>query len=311
MARTLSVQGLVTNGVSVGGLATLSFNPRYRDIPASPSDGAVGSEDVDRSGLMCEVSLSCGDVIKAAAILNATPASTTFSTKEAGLATFHEYTIDGSADGQIIWTGMTLAIPKTPGATLTVNGVIRFLAGTKLLADILALTATQAAPTLTYPSRLYRAHNFSFDPTGAAPAITLSHLDQVQLSLAAAEVFAEYGDDDVAMSDVDRGGWAPLQVTITHGDVTAKDPSHVNAELLAAERGVLTMDVMGRAGGTEQVLTINNLLWQGAPENERSGYTELQLAGSSGWREGEVNYGLETATGPPAYTALWGFGDKE
>lgn len=310
--RTLMVQGLVTNGVSVGGLAAIGFTPRYQDVSASRSDGAVGSENVDRGGLMCEVSMQCGDVKQGAAILAGTPGDTSFASKEAATvpATFQTTTIDATSDGAIIWHGMNLVLGKLVTATtLSLNGTVRFASGSKLLSDILALVAAQEAPSLTYPSRLLRAHNFSFAPA-VGSAISLVNLEMVGLNLAVEEMHTAYGDDDVAMSDVDRGNWGPLGVTAEHGDAGVASASTKNAQLLAAGVGVLTVDVMGAAGGDEQVLTVNNLLWGGAPHNFQASYTAHQLAGSCGWRSGETNYNLLTATGPPAYTALWGFAAK-
>ena len=304
MARTLQVQGLVSNGVSIGGTSMLGFSPAYKDVIVSQAEGAAGAEDVDRTGLSAGVTLTCGDVTKAVALLAAALGDTEFSVKESGLATVHDYKITNATDGTIVWTGMRLAIPKVGHGTLSVDGRIRFAAGSKRWSDIMALTPAQEASATTYPSRLMRVHNYSFDPTGTAEAITLSQMAGIELSLAAQNVEEEYDDDDVAVTSVDRGPWAPLNVTISHGDASAVAPSHKNAALLGAIEGVLTCDIQGAGGGTTQVLTINNLLWTGAPQDEKAGYTEFKLAGLCGWRKGAVVYDLTSVP------TLFAFTDK-
>ena len=70
MARVFLAQGLTTNGVAVGGMASIAFDAGYRDVVKSSPDGAQGEEEVDRSGLSVGVTLDCGDVTKSNAGLD-------------------------------------------------------------------------------------------------------------------------------------------------------------------------------------------------------------------------------------------------
>jgi hypothetical protein len=308
-ARTLEVQGLTTNGVAVGGLGTLSFTPEYKNEAASAPEGAAGEEDYDVGGLACGVTLDCSDPKKAASILDATPGNTVFSAHESGLTTFHLYTLTGATKGAIVWSGMRMSAAGLNAMRLSMDGRVRFAASDVTLADLLAVTAGQAKPTLTYPARLIQPHNFSFNPDAGEP-ITLADMAGIELSLAATQVYEEWADNEGACVSVDRGPFQRLMVTITHADATASAPSHKNAALLAAGLGTLTCDLNGAAGGTEQTLTVNNLRFRRAPQSERAGYSEFQLSGACGWKKSTTTYGLVAAEGPPVITALWTIANK-
>ncbi len=304
---TCQAHGLITNGQSIGGLATLNFTPSYKDVARATAADAFGEEDVERSGLSAGVSCVCSDPKKAAAILAATPGDTQFHVREAGTGKYTKYDLVGATKGAIVWNGARIGFPKVGDATLTLEGRIRFASGVITWADVMGLTDAEATGgTVVYPARVRRAHNFSFDPDGAAPAITLSHLAGIELAVTA-DVIEEYGDDAMAVEAVERLPFKAATVTATHGDAKEVAPSHVNAALVDAGRGVLTVDALGMGGAAEQTLTINNVLWTGGAQNEESGYTKHQTNGVCGWRQGAVQYGLLTAGD---LVALWTFADK-
>ncbi len=294
--RTFLAQGLSANGVAIGGLASIAFSAAYRNVVQSRSDGAIGSEDVDRAGLAVDVAVECTDITKVNALLAAAVGNTTFSGKESGAATWHNYTVPG-----IVFHGMRINIPKGADATLSLSGKVRFPAAATELDGILALTAASgSAPTLTYPARLYRPQSASFDPDGAATAIAPIHTESLSLALDA-EVIEDFADNDIGHTAVDIVGWRPLQITLTHRDAKAVSPSHITAQLLKAVRGVLTATLQGRggAGGTpaaNQVLTVNNVLWTGANHRDGGEYSEFSLNGSSGWKAGATAYQINSAT---------------
>ena len=284
--RVFQVQGLVTNGVAVGGLASLTFAPVYGDVIESTPDGAFGSEDVDRAGLGISVSLTCSDVSKIATLLDSTPGDTTFWGKESGATTWSKYTI-ASADGKIVYSGANLSIPKNADGTLTLNGLIRFTDGAKDLEDVLQLTAGDdgSSKVDTYPARLYRAYTASFVP-GVDPAIAPLHTESLTLAINAI-VHKDYSDTDIGETAVDLGGWNSLQLTLLHRD--ASDPGaetgDISGKIMAAARGVLTVNLLGRGGAAAKILTVNNLLWTGAPVNHQPGYSDFTLTGKAGWRK--------------------------
>lgn len=293
--RIIQAQGLVTNGVAIGGMSAIGFDAKYVDIIESEPDGAAGSEEVDRAGLSVPVRMACTDVMQAAAILDAAVGVTTFSGKESGQATWHDYTVDN-----IVWNSMTIAFQKAADAVLSVNGVLRFADGSKELEDVVRVAADAAmAPALTFPTRLYRPSGASFDPDGADPAIAPLHTRSVQLSLDA-PIEAAYGDSDIGHTAVDRKPWKPLRVKLEHSDarVNAGKPSHVSAEILkGAGRGVLTVALQGRAGAANKVLNVKNLLWTEAPEGHSATYSEFAVSGSAGWRTGGGTPVLHTLNG--------------
>lgn len=288
--RTFQVQGLELNGVAIGGLATIQFNATYGNVIESASDGAIGAEDVDRAGLAIGVTISCTDVTKVNAALVAAVGNTIFWGKESGAATYHKYTVPG-----IVLTGMNLNLSKVVDATLQLTGRVRLADGAKDLDDVLALTAADAGAAMvsTYPARLYRPNTASFDPEGADPAIAPIHVESVGLSLAA-NVLEDFSDTDIGMTAVDIGGWRALQVTLGHRDTKAESPSHINAKLMGAARGVLTVVLLGRAGAANKTLTANNLLWTGSTQQDRADYSEFTLAGGCGWKAGATTYAINT-----------------
>jgi len=288
--RTFLAQGLSLNGVAVGGLASMAFNAAYRSVVESRSDGAIGSEDVDRAGLDADVAIECTDVSKVNAILAATPGTTTWSGKESGAATWHNYSI--GAGGVIVITGARLNFPKGADATLSLTGKLRFGASATELDGVIALTgAGGAAPTLTYPARLYRPTTASFDPDGAATAIAPLHIESLSLSLDA-QVIQDFADADVGHTAVDIVGWQPLRTSLTHRDAKAVSPSNINAQILKAVRGVLIVTLLGRGGAANQTLTVNNLLFTGSSHRDQAEYSEFTLNGSSGWKNGATVYTL-------------------
>jgi hypothetical protein len=289
--RTFLVQRLTTNTVAVGGMSRLSFTAGYRDLVASTPDGATGAEDGDRAGLAIAASLTVSDITKVAAILAAPVGDTIYVGKESGTDTWRRRTTPG-----IVWDGFTMNAPRSQDASVTLTGRVRFADGTKTLADILAVEEAVSLATidsenpLTFPTRLYRPYNFSFDPQGAAAAIALANCQGVTLGLTA-EQFDDYGDDDVGMTAVDRGGFNALSVTLPHRDATvvAGAPKTMRgADVADADRGVLTIDFHGRGGAADQTLTVNNLLWDGHDETNQPAYADYSLRGRAFWRDSQA-----------------------
>lgn len=281
MARDFLAQALTTNGVNVGGLASMGFNANFQDVVVSEPDGAVGAEDVDRAGMTIGVTCECTDVKKAASILDAAVGTTTFYGRESHATTFKLITV-----ADIVWAAMNMTLNKNADGRLSLTGLVRPPDGATGLDDIIVPTAGQNAPTLTYPARLFRPHNGSFN---AGSPIPITHLESITLALTA-EQFQDYGDDDIGMTAVDRGGFGPLQVTAGFKDYTQAEA------LLDASRGVLTLDLVGRAGGDEQTLTVNNLLWHGIQETKGKEYWNYTLTGSAGWRKNAMTPVLYTLT---------------
>ncbi|MGB2984745.1 MAG: hypothetical protein WBE26_02585, partial [Phycisphaerae bacterium] len=210
--------------------ARLGFDAAYQDVVESAIDGAYGIEDVDRAGLRVNVSMQCSDVTKVNTLLDSTPGDTEFYAKESGAATYSKYAIAG-ASGKVIWTGMNLTFSKNADGVLRADGAVRFTDGTKTLADVLALTAAQEAPTKFSPAALYRPHTASFTPDGGE-AITPIHLESIDLNLALT-VIRGYSDADIGETAVDATGKGALRVSIVHEDAGAVSTSDIAAQLAA------------------------------------------------------------------------------
>lgn len=305
--RTLLVRSLVTNGVTVKGIATLSFTPEFILVANTDVDGIYGVDSVNRSVLKCGVTMTCADITAAIGILNGTLGDTTFEAMQSGASgasIWQQYELDVAADGAIVWYGMNINVPKEGDASVTLTGEVRFVDGTRVFSDLFAITVDQAATAAVYASRYYRAHNFSFDPTGAPTAIALTHVDNLSLALTA-PILTDYGDDDVCITAVDRLPFAPLIVTLDHKSTLVTASQSVNAELMEAIDGILTVDLLGRGGVADVVVTVNNVQWVSAPHNESQGFTTYQLVGQASWRDAAANYALVDITGPPAFTGLF------
>lgn len=239
MPRVFLAQGLTTNGVAVGGMASIAFDAGYRDVVKSSPDGAAGEEEVDRAGLSVGVNLDCSDVTKSNAILDGAVGNTIFSGKEAGAATYQKVTVPG-----VVYGGMNLNIPQNADATLNLTGKVRFPDGNTDLDGLIACVGAQSAPALTHPTRLYRAFGAQFNP---GVAISPTHLVSISLSLSA-DILEEYGDDDIGMTGVERLGFGALQVTLVHKDASVVAGSNRAAELIKASYGTLTATLKGRGG---------------------------------------------------------------
>jgi len=295
--RVFQAQALTVNTVAVGGLARISFDATYRDVIRSRPDGAFGVEDVDRTGLVIGVTIDCTDVVKINQLLASTPGDMTFYAKESGTATFHKYTIV-SADAKTVLTGGRLSFPKNADGTLSLSGRLAVTDGTKDLKDVLKVDDAEAAPVLTYPVRLQRPHNASFDPDGADPAIAPIHLESVELSLDAV-VIDDYADADVAVTAVDVVGWNPLRTTFSHKDASPSGVvpiGDISGKLMGAVRGVLTVLLLGRGGAANKTLTVNNLLFTGARPEFGDGYGTFGMSGESGWKNGATTYAMNSGT---------------
>lgn len=292
--RTLMVQALVTNGISVGGMSQLEFNTTFRGRSTSAQDDvAVGAEDDDASGQRTTVTCGCTDITKVMSILAATPGATTFATREANASTFRTGSISS-----IIWNGMTVAITKEGHATLRLDGVLRYPNSTDSIDDLLTLSAGQSAPTRTTPVTLLRPHNASFDPDGADPAIAPVHVESINLRMSA-QTEEDYGDDDVGMTSVDRLPFGPLEGTIVHKDASLDTGVDKAAQLLNAVKGVMTVDMRGTGGRAQQTLTINNLKFRSRREAKGPRHTMYTQDFVAAWTKRgspDVNYTLTGGT---------------
>lgn len=288
--RIFQCQALVSNGIAIGGLANIGFDAAFAEIVESVTDGAAGAEDVDIAGLRVAAAMQCTDVTKVNALLAAAVGNTTFSGHEAGAATYHNYTVRN-----ILWNAMNLNLARGADGSLQCNGALRFEDGTKKLEDVIQLTGAQAAPSLTYPARLYRPNTASFDPDGADPAIAPLHVGSIGLSLSGG-VIEDFGDTDVGHTSLDFTGWNALKVTMVHRDSTPVSTGDISASLVAAVKGVLTVQLLGRGGAADQTLTINNLKWHGSSEEHGQGYTDYTLTGTAGWKNGATTYTMNGGT---------------
>jgi len=292
--RTSLLQGVPLNGVAVGGAASLSFDPAYKDVIRSTPDNAQGIAEVTRSGLRVPFTFDCSDVTKVNQLLTASGA-TTFHAKQAGTVNWTKYTISNAA---LVATGMRLALSKNADPKLTLSGLVNFNNSTDGLSNIITPDDSIAtAPTRTSPLRLYRPQSASFDPTGAPPAISPIHVQNINLSLDA-EVAEDYGDGDIAVTSVDIKTWNTLRLTMTFRDATkVTGPMTIAAQLADAAVGILAATLLDLSGGrANQVLTVNNLLWTGETHKERGDFSEFTLNGECGWIAAAATYKIDTGT---------------
>lgn len=277
--RIWQVQALVTNGVSVGGTASVGYQANFQDQVVSRADGAVGEETVDLGGLQVRTAMECADVTKANAILDAAMGETVGFLRESGAATFRKVTLQNT-----LWNSMNLRVGRDSDAVLQLGGGMRFTDGTKKLADLVTHLAAQTAPTLTVPTRLYRAHTMSFDPEGAAPAITPVHINDLTMSLARPFV-ADYGDTDIGETALEVGEWGRLQFGFSHDDAKFVTPSDTMSALLDAGLGTLTVQLSGRGGADDLTLTIENFQFGGGDAEFAPGIARYPMRGVAGWRK--------------------------
>lgn len=297
--RTFEAQGLIVNGVSIGGLATIGTTEQYREIVESAADQVGYVEYVDRAGLSADLNIVCKDVKKANAALAAAVGNTTFSGRESGSALFTHHIIAGT-----VLTGMDMSFTKNADGQLTLLGALRFPAGAADLADLITVNSGDATPpALTHPTHLYRPNTAVFTPDGGV-AIAALHVQGVNLSLRAA-VIRDSGDGDATEEAVDVVGFGPLNVSMTFRDALedAATAENKKSEILNAARGVLTVALAGRGGAANETLTVNNLLPVGSGQtNKHPDYTDHTLNFRAGWRKPGVTPVVYTLNGA---TKLW------
>lgn len=300
--RTFLAQGLVCNGIALGGTSRISFSPRFKGILRSRADGQIGSEDVNRVGLGIDVSIETDDVTKVNAALDATPGNTTFSVKESGSANYHHYKITAASQhNAIVLTGMRVSFPKNDYARLTLSGRVRFANAAHVLADVLKIDSINTTPpSLTAPVRLYRGNSANFDvyPLDSPESIPL-HLESADLSMDAV-VIEDSSDADIGTTAVDIVGWNPLQVTLTHRDAKnsgAVPAGTVSAKLLGYTQGELQFQLLESRGGGNYVVAVQNLLWTGADQDEGEDYSLFKMSGEAGWRRMYDPYDVLTMNG--------------
>ncbi len=299
--RTFLLQGVTLNGVAVGGAASVSFDPAYKDVIRSTPDNAQGIAEVARSGLRVPFTFDCSDVTKVNALLANPTGATTFHAKQAGTALWTKYTITAAA---LVATGMRLTLSKNADPKLTISGLVKFTNTGDGLSNVFVPDHTiAAAPTRTSPVRLYRPFTASFDPTGAPPPLLPIHVENINLSLDA-EVAEDYGDGDIAVTSVDVKTWNTLRVTMTfRGRSEAATATYIAGAIADAVAGILTAILLDLSGGANQTLTVNNVLWTGLGHKESGDFSEFTVSGECGW--------LQTAPSTfyqmNAVTKLFGF----
>lgn len=289
--RVYNAQALkvVTPNITIGGLATVGISPSYRDIVQSRGDGAAGVEDVDRCGLRVGTNFEVSDVTKANAILDAAESNVSFSGKVSASTNWHHVVLSRNN-----FVGMNLNFPFNGDASMQLNGVLRATPGvgagssTENMSALVAITENTSAPTVVYPSRLYRPFGVSLG-SGGSP-LTPLHLQSVQLSLTA-EVLEDYGDRDVAVVAVDRLFWNPLQVTLTFRDHSQASGVDMCSQIMQRSREVMSMGLTSRAAATTRTLTIQNVLWTGSPTVTKGrDYWEFSVTGMAAWKNGATVY---------------------
>ena len=292
--RTFLVQGLKLNAVDVAGLASLSLSGDFTVVQGRP-DGGLGIEEVSRGGLSCSFSAQCADVSSVNAILGAAKADTIFYGKESGAATYRKYTIPSSV-AWIVLNSMNLSLSSRDHGSLSLNGKISFLDGTKTLVDALTSVAAQAAPTLVHPIRLSKPNSVSFDPIAAGEGtnVTPKHTSAVSLSLSG-ETIEDYSDTDLS-TVVDFVRWNALEVSWTFRDASVTSGSNIVAALLGKSYGTLTVLVDALGGQAGKTLTVNNVLWKGYEQRDAKDYSEFTIKGVAGWRLADATAYLMNAS---------------
>ncbi len=288
-SRVYNAQALkvVTPNITIGGMASAGISPSYRDVIQSRGDGAAGVEDVDRAGLRIGTSFEASDVTKVNAILDAAESDVSFSGKESASTNWHHALIKRNT-----FTGMNLNFPFNADASMSLTGVLRAALVTDGMAQHVVITTNTTAPTVVYPTRLYRPYGVAF---GLSSPLAPVHMQSVQLALTA-EVLEDYGDRDLAIMAVDRLFWNPLQVTLAFRDFSKSSGVDMASRMLDRGREQLTLGLSGRAGAADKTLTIENLLFTGEPNITKGrDYWEFSLTGLAAWKSGATVYTMNAS----------------
>lgn len=253
--RNYNVRRGVINGVSIGGLTTVSYEEGYDNTIEASGEGQTFPTK-DRRGQYCRGSIGCQDYTKMLEILTATLDDFVVYERISGAATFLKHTFTNP-----VVSAVSLKISNNQYSGITTKFECRASTATDTVSAMHATESAQTLPSATTTE--YGGYQISSVVLGS---LSISHATAVTLDLSAT-VIKSFGDDDLAYTAVDRiddAIAASGSLSFEAGFVTN---SMISQQLLLAAVGNLVITVKKAGGATNKVITIKNVMFSGNSAN--------------------------------------------
>ncbi len=288
------VQGLVMNGVSVGGVTSIEVEEGYSSEQKSEFDGAQGPTALENAGAFVKATVRTTDITKAIALLISTPGTAEWFAAESGLATFSKASLVAP-----VFHKLDMRFNRE-NAVATLEARCRFPASNADIENVHALLAAQTAPTRTHPNRLHKVLAADHGLQGVL------HIEDLSVSVAG-RLLTDWGDEDIGETAVDVAGFGDVSV-----NATFKDSSQISSgpgyDLRTAliKNGVkdLVVELGGVAEVADAVMTLRNCKWRGGVRSGAEGYSRLTMRGELQYRDPATPFTIRTINHATAATRL-------
>lgn len=251
-------QAMTINAVDAGGKMSARINEGYENIISSEPDGLQVPVS-DREVQFCRGTVVTQDWIEAVNLLTGTVGTYVFYERKSGVAEatgFIKHTLTAPVIHKV-----NIDLAKGRYGTLTLDFECRAADPTKTIADMHAMTDTQAAPTYVTAARGgYRVTSAVLAPS--ATPITIYHIMSFNFAMTLPLV-KECNDADIAYTCVD----ARLDGLTAAGSITFQDSAITSAKLKAQDlllhaRGPLVLTLTQSAGATAKTVTIAGVIFE-------------------------------------------------
>ena len=265
--RLRNVQALTVNGVSAGGLTTLSINQGYDNMPASAPDGIGGPAIVDREVQYCRGNGAIQDWSHLVDLLTGTLGTLAVYSRKSGTAAATGYVLHTLTNPVIHRTRISQSIRDY--MTCGFDFECKAADETKGFADMYVPTDSQSAPSYVSAARGgYRISDAYIDDTAD---VDIYHVTAFEFDLAM-QIAKACNDADVGYTCVD----AIADGMAAGGSITIQDESISGAQtkaqqLLSHAAKPLVLTVTQGSGATAKTVTIANCLFGNAREAMTNG----------------------------------------
>lgn len=273
------VDGLVANGVAVGGVTAITTEQGYVDNIDSENDGTDGPSDVDQAGQQVAGSVETTDVLQGIPLLLSTPTTAVFFGKESGAATWGKTTLANP-----VFHALRFAAQRGQYASIGVDFQCRFAAAADTFDDVEVFLRAQTVPTLTHPGRLWRPGSATH---GSDPGLTAVHVQGITFTLAG-RLLVDFDGDDLGTTVVDVAGYGAGAVELTIRDLAQQTgpPTHEIATALM-NNGVqdLVIGLKGVGDTADKTLTLRNCTFNQSRKSTGRDFTGRTISGRLQWRD--------------------------
>lgn len=262
--RTKHILSNVINGVDNGGAMSASIQAGYEQVLASSPDG-LQVPVKDRYCQFVRGTVTSQDWIEAVNLLTGTVGTKVFYERKSGVAAATGY-VKHTLTNPVIYN-MRLSITKDGYAMVTYSFECKFTSETATIADMWAMTDSQAAPTYIAAAR----GGYRISACTHGGAISVYHLTAFEFSVNI-PLMKECNDSDLGYTcvdaDIEGGMGCAGSISFQDAEITSSKLKLV--DLLLAARGSLVLTVTQSAGATAKTITVAGAIFTGGGENAQA-----------------------------------------